>query len=266
MSRILLENEALLKRLQNRQSNYNVWSWENERKQQIKRIKQICLYPPSISKRKRYHKKTKGFDLLDMEKRYASAGPNKQMYDMYNLSMRNTVEGSQGQITGLASLSALQDAALPEGQGAQSQANFANPGLLAARVDQNSMSTSAIQYENQRMQEEEEGENGKPSTANPRPNADFGTDSALRVVSHEGQRQVSSTHADEVRDQVRALGDGQEGANQDGRGPNGAEPAERNAGDQLTQERLPPLGEDQGGDPEHPELAGLGAPADLTLH
>ena len=32
MSRILLENEALLKRLQNRQSNYNVWSWENERK------------------------------------------------------------------------------------------------------------------------------------------------------------------------------------------------------------------------------------------
>lgn len=33
MSRILLENEALLKRLQNRQSNYNVWSWENERKQ-----------------------------------------------------------------------------------------------------------------------------------------------------------------------------------------------------------------------------------------
>lgn len=39
MSRILLENEALLKRLQNRQSNYNVWSWENERKQQIKRIK-----------------------------------------------------------------------------------------------------------------------------------------------------------------------------------------------------------------------------------
>ena len=139
-----------------------------------------------------------------MEKRYASAGPNKQMYDMYNLSMRNTVEGSQGQVTGLASLSALQDAAMPDGQGAQSQANFANPGLLAARVDQNSMSTSAIQYENQRMQEEDDAERGKPGTANPRPNADFGTDSVFRVVSRDGQRQVSSTHADEVRDQVRA--------------------------------------------------------------
>lgn len=86
--------------------------------------------------------------LLDMEKRYASAGPNKQMYEMYNLSMRNTVEGSQGHITGLGSLSALQDAARPEGQGAQSQTNIANPGLLVGRVDQNSLSTSALQYEN----------------------------------------------------------------------------------------------------------------------
>lgn len=156
MSRILLENEALLKRLQNRQSNYNVWSWENERKQQIKRIKQICLYPPSISKRKRYQKKSKGFALMDMEKRYASAGPNKQMYDMYNISMRNTVEGSQGQVnTGLGSLSALQNVP-PDAQGAQSQANFANPGLLPGRVDQNSLSTSALQYENQRVREEED--------------------------------------------------------------------------------------------------------------
>ena len=39
INRILNENEAMLKRLQNRQSNYNVWSWENERKQQVKRIK-----------------------------------------------------------------------------------------------------------------------------------------------------------------------------------------------------------------------------------
>lgn len=71
-----------------------------------------------------------------MEKRYASAGPNKQMYDMYNLSMRHTVEDSQGQITGLASLSGLQNMAhadLPPG--AQSQTNFANPGLLPQRFD-----------------------------------------------------------------------------------------------------------------------------------
>lgn len=44
----------MLKRLQNRQSCYNVYSWENERKQQVKRIKQICMYPPSIIKKKRY--------------------------------------------------------------------------------------------------------------------------------------------------------------------------------------------------------------------
>lgn len=135
-----------------------------------------------------------------MEKRYASAGPNKQMYDMYNLSMRNTVEGSQGQMAGLASLTALQNTALPDGQGAQSQANFANPGLLPTRIDQNSMSTSAIQYDNQRMQEEQDMGGVKPNTANAKPSADFGTDSALRVMSRDGQRQVSSTHADEVRD------------------------------------------------------------------
>lgn len=31
----------------------------------------------------------KNLELLDMEKRYASAGPNKHMFEMYNLSMRN---------------------------------------------------------------------------------------------------------------------------------------------------------------------------------
>ena len=30
-------------------------------------------------------------DRRDMERRYASAGPNKQMYEMYNLSVRNTM-------------------------------------------------------------------------------------------------------------------------------------------------------------------------------
>ena len=96
INRILVENEAMLKRLQNRTSNYNVSSWQKERKSHIKRVKQICMYPPSISTSKRatYRKKknalsTKNLYLLDMEKRYASAGPNKQMFEMYNLSMRN---------------------------------------------------------------------------------------------------------------------------------------------------------------------------------
>jgi len=33
---------------------------------------------------------------VDMEKRYASANPNKQMYEMYNLSMRQSTGGGIG--------------------------------------------------------------------------------------------------------------------------------------------------------------------------
>ena len=49
--RIMHDNEAMLKRLQQRQSTYNVMSWENERKQQVKLIKQICHYKPTMLKR-----------------------------------------------------------------------------------------------------------------------------------------------------------------------------------------------------------------------
>ena len=106
ISRILLENEAMLKRLQNRTSNYNVQSWEKERKSHLKRVKQICMYPPSIISSKRRHvpKKigklsAKNLELLDMEKRYASAGPNKHMFEMYNLSMRN-LDNMSGMVQG----------------------------------------------------------------------------------------------------------------------------------------------------------------------
>lgn len=242
MSRILIENEALLKRLQNRQSTYNVWSWENERKQQIKRVKQICMYPPAFSKRKRYAKRSKGLVLLDMEKRYASAGPNKQMYDMYNISMRNTVEGSQGQITGLGSLSALQNAAAPDGSGAQSQANFnTNPGLLPGNVGQNSLSASALQYQNERINKEEELNKNEMNANSAAKGVDLGSDSAMRVVSREGARQVSSTHGDEAMDQVRALGDGQ-AANEPNR-PDGATEARAEGEPQRS------AGEDQRGEP-----------------
>ena len=99
-SRIQHENQYLLHRIQSKQSTYNVWSWENERKEQIKRIKQICHYPPSISKTRKYTKKSrkKGAVLLDMEKRYASAGPNKKMYDLYNLSINNAFYEPDGQM------------------------------------------------------------------------------------------------------------------------------------------------------------------------
>jgi hypothetical protein len=100
ISRILVANEAMLKRLQNRTSNYNVWSWEHERKAQVKLIKQICLYPPSISKTRRtYRKKTHGLGkqaLRDMESKFATGGPNKQMYDMYNMGIRSAQEPALG--------------------------------------------------------------------------------------------------------------------------------------------------------------------------
>ena len=75
--------------------------------------------------------------------------------------------------------------------------------------------------------------NTKPNTANAKPNPDFGADSALRVMSRDGQRQVSSTHADEVRDQVRALGNGQDEGNQDNQQEDGGAPDERNMGEQM---------------------------------
>jgi oligoendopeptidase F len=77
-NRIMVDNEAMLKRLQQRQSHYNVLSWEQERKNQVKMVKQLCHYKPSITRRKKvFRKKTTGEDRLDMERRYASAGPNK---------------------------------------------------------------------------------------------------------------------------------------------------------------------------------------------
>jgi len=63
-----------------------VTDWEHDRKSQMKRIKQICMFPPSISKRRRTYRKK--FKAMDMEKRYASAGPNKHMYEMYNMSIK----------------------------------------------------------------------------------------------------------------------------------------------------------------------------------
>jgi hypothetical protein len=91
--RILQENEAMLKRLQSRQSTYNVWNWELERKEQVKRVKQICMYPPNFStKRGRFQKKKRG---IDMVVRYSSAGPNKQMYEMYNMSVKQPANAYQ---------------------------------------------------------------------------------------------------------------------------------------------------------------------------
>ena len=52
------------------------------------------MYPPqAFSKKKRYsRRKATKITGEDMERRYASAGPNKVMYEMYSQSLRNTVQ------------------------------------------------------------------------------------------------------------------------------------------------------------------------------
>lgn len=89
--RIMADNEAMLKRLQASQSNYNVLSWERDRRQQVKLIKQICHYKPTMIRKRRVKRRGQdGEDLLDMKTRYASAGPNRHMFEMYNYSVGST--------------------------------------------------------------------------------------------------------------------------------------------------------------------------------
>ena len=76
MQRITEENENLLKRLQEKQSCYNVFEWELDRKKQIKMLKKICYYPPSLTKKsrlrsKRHHTQNGKID------------PNYEVYQFY---------------------------------------------------------------------------------------------------------------------------------------------------------------------------------------
>lgn len=52
------------------------------------------MFKPTMlkSKVKRYNKSKKQgvIDKKDMERKFASAGPNKQMYEMYNMSLRHS--------------------------------------------------------------------------------------------------------------------------------------------------------------------------------
>jgi len=57
MQRITEENDALLKRLQEKTSHYNVFEWELDRKKQVKMLKKICYYPPSLVKKSRLRSK-----------------------------------------------------------------------------------------------------------------------------------------------------------------------------------------------------------------
>ena len=85
MNRIQSENRALLHRLQKRQPTYNVTHWEHERKYQVKLIQKISMYPLSITSMTKRKKSVKKKGLLDMEKRFASTGTNRMMFEMYRM-------------------------------------------------------------------------------------------------------------------------------------------------------------------------------------
>ena len=125
------ENEAMLKRLQARTSTYNVTQWEKNRHAQVRLIKHICKYDTNISKFKKFKYKQK----QDLETRYASAGPNKQMFDMYTIG-KNFQDPNALSTYGY------------NGTGVQSQAN----------VDMGSMNNeqSQIEIQNQSQNQVEE--------------------------------------------------------------------------------------------------------------
>jgi hypothetical protein len=45
MLKITIENQAILKRLQDKTSNYSVQRWEDDFKEKEKRMKYMCEYP-----------------------------------------------------------------------------------------------------------------------------------------------------------------------------------------------------------------------------
>ena len=63
-----------------------MYDWDNERREQIKRVKNICYYPPSLLKKRSHRKGSR------IRRRGAATDsvnePNKQLYDMYQMSLR----------------------------------------------------------------------------------------------------------------------------------------------------------------------------------
>jgi len=80
--RIMEENERMLNRLQDQNSHYNVYDWELDRKQGIKRVKAICYYPPTMLKKKsrRSGKRSKTARMFPSEH---ETEPNRKVFDAY---------------------------------------------------------------------------------------------------------------------------------------------------------------------------------------
>ena len=51
--RITADNTAMLQRLQDQKSNFDVYKWETARHEEVQRVKNICLYNAPLVKSKR---------------------------------------------------------------------------------------------------------------------------------------------------------------------------------------------------------------------
>jgi hypothetical protein len=69
LMKITIENQAILKRLQDKQSNYSVERWEDEFRETEKRMKSMCEYPLVFQSNPNYLK-AKHMGLIDDNTRF----------------------------------------------------------------------------------------------------------------------------------------------------------------------------------------------------
>jgi hypothetical protein len=85
MHRITEENENMLKRLQEKTSQYNVYDWEVDRKKQVKMLKKICYYPPSLVKKSRL--RSKRHHDIQSHSKAGGIDPNYEVYNFYQSNL-----------------------------------------------------------------------------------------------------------------------------------------------------------------------------------
>ena len=103
--KIASENNRMLNRLQDQGSYYNVYDWELDRKQAVKRVKAICYHPPSMIKKKigRSTRNKASRTMFQSE----HDEPNRRMFDLYQDSIRKS--SGLGLIHDSTDLSGAQD-------------------------------------------------------------------------------------------------------------------------------------------------------------
>ena len=75
--RITAENTAMLNRLQDQKSNFDVYKWETARHEEIQRVKNICLYNAPLVKHKRIKSRRK-----TATQREKTPEPNRQLFNL----------------------------------------------------------------------------------------------------------------------------------------------------------------------------------------